>query len=106
MSQRSVIEINHDYCYEIARDPEAFVKALDMALGSGSAQSWEPLRRFGIRRATQHHHSSTAVAVVTAEGGHISYVASFPGDIPPSDEQVRHLTRRPRRARKVVEVRG
>ena len=81
MSQRTVVEFNHDYCHAITGAPDEFVRALRVALGSGSASSWEPLRRFGIRRAAQHHHSAKATVVVTSDAG-TTYLAGFPGDLP------------------------
>jgi len=66
MSQRSIIEINHDY-YSHAidvRSADKFVPLLMRALASGSDNSWEPLRHFGITRITQCHHSEDRKVVV------------------------------------------
>ncbi len=57
MSQRSIIEINHDYSHVIARDELRFTQLLLSALASGSDMSWDDLERFGIRRIVQCHHS-------------------------------------------------
>lgn len=57
MSQRTILEINHDRSYEIERKPHEFVAALQVALGSGDDRCWKELERFGIRKGTQAHHS-------------------------------------------------
>lgn len=62
MSQRSIIEINHDACSGMK------VGQLEMlllaAIASGSDRAWEPLKRFGITRITQCHHSEDRKVVV------------------------------------------
>lgn len=69
MSQRSIIEINHDQSFAY-RDGSAFEFMILMrrALASGSDESWEPLRRFGITRITQCHHSEDRKVVVGNAG--------------------------------------
>jgi hypothetical protein len=61
MSQRSIIEINHDLCglqLEHSTDnADQFVYLLQNAIASGSDESWEPLKGFGITRVVQLHHS-------------------------------------------------
>lgn len=69
MSQRSILEINHDCSGFIARDEGRFVQLLLAALASGSDRSWEPLEHFGIRRITQCHHSELRRVVVRGAGG-------------------------------------
>jgi len=66
MSQRSIVEINHDYAHKITADDTRmmFTRLLERALASGSDESWEPLSRFGITRITQCHHSERRKAVV------------------------------------------
>lgn len=64
MSQRSLIEINHDCSHEIARAPMEFAEHLQRALASGSDRSWEALKRYGITRITQCHHSEDRKVVV------------------------------------------
>lgn len=64
MSQRSIIEINHDQSMFIKAEPEAFLRELGYALASGSDRSWEALRRFGVRRIIQCHHSDDRKVVV------------------------------------------
>ena len=64
MSQRSIIEINHDCSGDIAYDPAVFHELVLQALASGSDRSWEPLKRFGITRIAQCHHSEDRKVVV------------------------------------------
>jgi hypothetical protein len=68
MSQRSIIEINHDYSHVIDENPYTFVNLLKRALGSGSDESWAPLRRYGVTRVTQCHHSEDRRVVVGKDG--------------------------------------
>lgn len=64
MSQRSIIEINHDCSHLIEAADIEFVELLGRALASGSDRAWEPLRRFGITRITQCHHSEDRKVVI------------------------------------------
>ena len=57
MSNRSLIEINHDYWYTLKDDPEGFVMALRLYLGSANKDTAERLERFGIRVFGMRHHS-------------------------------------------------
>lgn len=55
MSNRSLIEINHDYLGEIERDPEGFGKAIlaELCKSNGRPRDLRPgVRWFGLR-----HHS-------------------------------------------------
>lgn len=69
MSQRTILEINHDAAgfaldsHDVNRK-KLFVIALQRALASGSEESWEPLKRYGITRITQCHHSEDRKVVV------------------------------------------
>lgn len=65
MSQRSVLEINHDCSSFIASDESHFVQLLLAALASGSDRSWDRLKRYGILRVTQCHHSEARKIVVS-----------------------------------------
>ena len=67
MSQRSVVEINHDFAHKLEGADDVrqiFARLLDRALSSGSDESWEPLQRFGVTRITQCHHSEDRKVVV------------------------------------------
>ena len=65
MSNRSIVEINHDCSFAFC-DANAFdlMILLRRALSSGSAEAWAPLERFGIKRITQCHHSDDRKVVV------------------------------------------
>lgn len=58
MSQRTIIEINHDYSHTIARDPEVFLDALRSMLSSAGPRTYEPLKHFGITVVETVHHST------------------------------------------------
>lgn len=66
MSQRTIIEVNHD----AARLPndDSFCELWNRAIASGSPESWEPLRVYGITRITQCHHSEDRKVVVGIGG--------------------------------------
>lgn len=64
MSQRSIIEINHDYSNVIDKQPQTFLVRLAQALASGSDREWAMLKPFGITRITQCHHSEDRKVVV------------------------------------------
>jgi hypothetical protein len=67
MSNRSIIELNHDNVHEIKAAREEFVRLIIQALNSGSKREWEELERFGVRHATTAHHSDER-KVVTRYG--------------------------------------
>ena len=56
MSQRTIVEFNHDLTHKIRFSTE-FDRLLAIALASGSPDAWRPLERFGLRRIVQLHHS-------------------------------------------------
>lgn len=64
MSQRSIIEINHDMVGFTLRDGGRLHQLLLRAVASGSDESWAPLERFGFRRITKCHHSEDRKVVV------------------------------------------
>jgi hypothetical protein len=74
VSQRTIVEFNHDYTHDIEEDGAEFVRALRMALGSGAREPWRQLERFGLRKAVQCHHSDNRYAVVNR------HTYTFPGD--------------------------
>lgn len=58
MSQRSIIEINHDIAGRVTETPAGqFELLLAQAIASGSDRAWAPLAHYGIRRIVQLHHS-------------------------------------------------
>jgi hypothetical protein len=58
MSNRSLIEINHDFAGQIKRRPEGFALTLYRYLLSGSPQEAYALEEFGIRVFGMRHHSN------------------------------------------------
>lgn len=55
MSNRTLIEINHDYAREL-RTP-AFLDALALYINSADRESREQLEQFGVRVFGMRHHS-------------------------------------------------
>ena len=49
MSNRTLIEINHDFHGQIQMQPHEFVAALCRYLNSASEETAKPLKRFGVR---------------------------------------------------------
>jgi hypothetical protein len=70
MSNRTIVEFNHDYAGEIRKYPEQFVQLVGLALNSGSEREWEPLERFGVRQIVMRHHSDDAEVVLTKHDLH------------------------------------
>jgi hypothetical protein len=64
MSQRSIIEINHDIARLSPLDISQFMQAWNRAIASGSDDAWAPLKSCGITRITQCHHSEDRKVVV------------------------------------------
>lgn len=76
MSQRSIVEINHDLFGALENNVNAqriVMIALRRAIASGSDENWEPLRHFGIRRIIQCHHSEDRKVVVKDAAGEREY---------------------------------
>jgi KTSC domain len=80
MSQRSIIEINHDHCGLMLEhtSPEDFAELLRRALASGSDESWEPLESLGIERIVQVHHS-VGRRVILSDSGWIDCIVIAEG---------------------------
>jgi len=57
MSNRTLIEINHDCGDSIEKNPEDFVKHLLSYLSGGCERSEEELHYYGIRVIGMKHHS-------------------------------------------------
>jgi len=65
MSQRTVVEINHDMPGQVSDElAEALYGLLMNAVRTGFAEDWEPLRHFGFTRITQCHHSEDRKVVI------------------------------------------
>ena len=57
MSQRTIVEINHDLAFVTKEEAGVFCGCLRQAISSGSPESWEPLKRWGFNRIVQTHHT-------------------------------------------------
>lgn len=58
MSNRTLIEFNHDFSHSIAKDPAGFAADLGAYLSSASPRTAEILeRRYGMRVFGMRHHS-------------------------------------------------
>jgi hypothetical protein len=68
MSQRSIIELNHDFSHAIDREGGRFVDLLLRALASGDERYWQDLDRYGVRRIAQCHHSEHRTVTVGRGG--------------------------------------
>jgi len=77
MSQRTIVEFNHDLAYRIERDPEGFLRAISHMLNSGVSDAdishekrrRDDLERYGIRVTPTHHHSTNVKVVMYHEWG-------------------------------------
>ena len=72
MSQRTIVEFNHDYAHEVGRDRGALSELLAAVMRSGRPDSEEEWRlgRYGVRVLTSRHHSDSLRVEV---GGHEHY---------------------------------
>lgn len=66
MSNRSLIEINHDFCSDLG-DP-MFVRALQRYLRSASRENADGLRPWGARVVGMRHHSTNFIIDGTPDG--------------------------------------
>jgi hypothetical protein len=57
MSNRSLMEFNHDRTQEIFEDTPGFIVALDNYLANASKRNVEALKHYGIRIFGMRHHS-------------------------------------------------
>lgn len=57
MSVRTIVEFNHDHVRNIFENGPEFLVSLRLALSSGDNESWDGLRRYGIRKVVVAHHS-------------------------------------------------
>lgn len=76
MSNRTLIEINHDYCYQIEQGGALFLSLLRQYLRSGDKQRMnEHLERFGVRVITMRHHSEPFYIEEGTDGFPANYVS-------------------------------
>lgn len=57
MSNRTLVEINHDLTHRMKDDPVGFVADLRAYLGAASPRTARALERYGIRVIGMKHHS-------------------------------------------------
>ena len=57
MSNRSLLEFNHDFAHTITSKPELFMASLASFLRSADDRQMEALKRFGITWHGTRHHS-------------------------------------------------
>lgn len=57
MSNRSLIELNHDYAHRIVANSEEFLALLQEYLASGAVHEPYKLERLGVRVIGMKHHS-------------------------------------------------
>lgn len=55
MSNRTLVELNHDHAHKM--DSAEFLHVLARYLGSGSQEAAEELSRYGVRVFGMRHHS-------------------------------------------------
>lgn len=68
MSNRTLIEINHDYAGQILNEDIAFVTRLYRYLCSASRETAEELERFGVKVIGMRHHSGNFILDGEPEG--------------------------------------
>jgi len=68
MSNRSLIEINHDMSAAIRSNPTAFVEMLLQYLASASSRNSMAMREFGVKAISMRHHSENFVVSKDTEG--------------------------------------
>ena len=77
MSNRTILELNHDFAGNIARDPDGFLRAINELLNHGvtdhECRLRDALQRFGVRTSPTHHHSAKAEVVLMHEGGEAEF---------------------------------
>ena len=78
MSQRTIVEFNHDFGHEIWKRPDEFVSLLRQMINGGvngnpdnsrGAALEDQLRSFGVTTSPTHHHSTKAEVVLATEHG-------------------------------------
>lgn len=76
MSNRTIVEFNHDLAGEIAKDPDGFLLAIQEMLRSGvnefESETRIALSQYGVRTTPTHHHT-TRTEVSMAHGPYEFY---------------------------------
>ena len=72
MSQRTIVEFNHDLGRRIDEDPQGFVDAVREMIRAGvngnTSGTTEALRWYGVVTSPTHHHSDDAKVTLAARG--------------------------------------
>lgn len=77
MSNRTIVEFNHDAAVEIIGNEAEFSRLVLRALGSDSITDWLPLERFGIRFGVAAHHSSNRICGIKGSDGKFVHKVTF-----------------------------
>jgi translation initiation factor 2 beta subunit (eIF-2beta)/eIF-5 len=65
MSNRTIIELNHDYGHAIQRDPETFIRFLLSHINSANdPETIASLRHYGVVVVETVHHSTDRKVVI------------------------------------------
>ena len=74
MSQRTIVEFNHDFGHRINDDPNGFISLIMEVIRGGvtenTCETRRALRRFGVSTTPTHHHSCKATLTLETERGH------------------------------------
>jgi hypothetical protein len=80
MSQRTIVEFNHDLGRKIDDDPQGFVEAVREMIRAGvndmPCDTSAALRRFGVTTSPTHHHSDDA-KVTLGNRGRVYFQQNF-----------------------------
>lgn len=73
MSNRTIVEFNHDLANEIDKDPDGFVRAISEMLNSGvnetECRRRRSLKKYGVTTTPTHRHSTEYHVILKAENG-------------------------------------
>lgn len=71
MSNRTIVEFNHDFAHEIERDPKGFMGTIKKMLcfGSNAPGLDTGLARYGIKTAPTCSHVDTRVVTISDDYG-------------------------------------
>lgn len=81
MSNRTLIEINHDFGFKIEDAPARFVEALGAYLASASRENAQELERYGVRVIGMRHHSENFILDGTPDGFPVTFLVPSRADI-------------------------
>jgi hypothetical protein len=78
VSNRTLIEINHDYGFRIEDQPQRFVEDLGAYLAGASRANADELERWGVRVLSMRHHSGDYIIDGTPDGFPVRHMAPTP----------------------------